>query len=49
METNIIATAEMRGYLTKADPIMGAVIEKYGVIDYELHLNYLNALLSNIV
>ena len=45
----ITATAEIREYLAKADPIMGAVIEKIGVIDYELCTNYLNALLSNIV
>jgi len=45
----ITATAETREHLMKADPIMGAVIEKHGVIDYELHSDYLNALLSNIV
>jgi DNA-3-methyladenine glycosylase II len=45
----ITATAEAREYLMKADPIMGTVIEKYGVIDYELHSDYLDALLSNIV
>ena len=28
---------------------MGTAIEKYGVIDYELHSDYLTALLSNIV
>ena len=34
IKTRITATAEIREYLAKADPIMGAVIEKYGVIDY---------------
>ena len=46
---HIIATAEAREHLSKADPIMGAVIDRYGVIDYELHTDYLSALLSNIV
>lgn len=35
--------------LTKADTILGAVIEKCGVINYELYSDYLSALLSNIV
>jgi len=52
-ETNlnyrITATAEARKYLTKADPVMGAVIEKHGAIDYELRTDYFDALLSNIV
>ncbi|MCL2796863.1 MAG: DNA-3-methyladenine glycosylase 2 family protein [Firmicutes bacterium] len=46
---HITATPEMRAYLANADPILGALIEKYGVIDYELHAGYLSALLSNIV
>jgi DNA-3-methyladenine glycosylase II len=45
----ITATGEAREYLTKADRIIGTVIEKHGVIDYELQSDYLNALLSNIV
>jgi len=49
LQKRITATAEAREYLTKADPLMGAAIEKYGVIDYELHTDYLSALLSNIV
>lgn len=50
MKTNrITATTEMREYLQKADPIIGEVIEKHGMIDYELRSDYLEALLSNIV
>ena len=49
LKNRITATIEAREYLAKADSIMGAVIEKYGVIDYELHADYLSALLSNIV
>ena len=42
----IIATVEALEHLSKADPIMSAVIERYGVIGYELHTDYLGALLS---
>ncbi|MDR0762988.1 MAG: hypothetical protein LBF01_00635 [Bacteroidales bacterium] len=45
----ITATAEAREYLTNVDPILGAVIEKHGIIDYELCTDYFDALLSNIV
>ena len=33
----------------KADPIIGALIVKCGIIDYELATDYFDALLSNIV
>ena len=49
LRKRITATAKARAYLTNADPIMGAVIKKYGIIDYELAADYLAALLSNIV
>jgi len=49
LNNRITATAEAREYLTKADPVFGAIIEKYGVIDYELRTDYFDALLSNIV
>lgn len=39
----------MQKYLVKVDPIMGAVIDRHGAIDYELRTNYLKALLSNII
>ena len=45
----IIATAEARAYLTKADSAMGVVIERYDIIEYELRTDYLSALLANIV
>jgi len=45
----ITATLEAREYLTKADPIMGAAIEKFGTVDYELRTDYFDALLQNIV
>ncbi|GHV01976.1 hypothetical protein FACS1894211_12630 [Clostridia bacterium] len=45
----ITATTETIEFLTKADAVMGAVIQKYGVIDYELSTDYFAALLSNIV
>lgn len=48
-QNKIAATPAAREHLAKADPIMGAVIEKYGVIEYELATDYLSALLSNIV
>ncbi|MDR2266277.1 MAG: DNA-3-methyladenine glycosylase [Christensenellaceae bacterium] len=49
MNNRITATAEIREYLTKADSIIGAVIEKYGVRDFELSTDYFDALLQNIV
>lgn len=48
-EKRITATAEIREHLKKADPLIDALIYKYGVIDYELRVDYLNALLLNIV
>jgi DNA-3-methyladenine glycosylase II len=49
LNNRITATAEIREYLTKADSIIGAVIEKYGVRDFELSTDYFDALLQNIV
>ena len=49
LRKRITATAKARAYLTNADPILGAVIKKYGIIEYELAADYLAALLSNIV
>ncbi|MFA5449245.1 MAG: DNA-3-methyladenine glycosylase [Clostridia bacterium] len=49
LKKSITATTEVREYLSKSDPIMGAVIEKYGIIEYELLNCYFNALLANIV
>ena len=49
LRKRITAAKKARAFLTKADPIMGALIEKFGVIDYELADDYMDALLSNIV
>jgi DNA-3-methyladenine glycosylase II len=49
LQRRITATTESREYLTKADPVIGGLIKKYGIISYPLATDYLSALLSNIV
>ena len=49
LRKRITATAKARARLAKADPIMGAVIKRHGILDYELAADYLYALLSNVI
>jgi DNA-3-methyladenine glycosylase II len=49
VQEHIAATEKARESLAGADPVMGALTDKYGVIDYELRADYLDALMSNII
>ncbi|MDR2047270.1 MAG: DNA-3-methyladenine glycosylase 2 family protein [Clostridiales bacterium] len=45
----IEATEKARAFLSGRDPVLGGVIERYGVIKYELETAYFDALLSTVI
>ncbi|MDR1906482.1 MAG: hypothetical protein LBQ27_06210, partial [Clostridiales bacterium] len=45
----ITATEEARVFLSEADPILGAIIEKFGALEYELETKYFESLVFTIV